>query len=148
VNGKGGTEAGRRLKAAVAGDYEGHLTQSHAAVAVGTADAQHRQHAGNSDGGKRGSCKGVAKSGKGAKGASVPSRGSTRPRPNQSRTRAPFVCSYRRENNKLSEEAICFDPNCKSARSCTAAKKFIARRDSGERAAKRARNERESRSFK
>jgi hypothetical protein len=30
-------------------------------------------------------------------------------------------------------------PECKSARSCTVAKEFIARRDSGERAAKRAR---------
>eukprot|EP01047_Picozoa_sp_COSAG01_P073200 COSAG01_NODE_11862_length_1845_cov_3.639175_1_plen_89_part_00 len=87
-------------------------------------------------------------SGKAAKGASVPSRGRTGPRPNDSRTRAPAMCSYRRKDNKLSAKAICFDPNCKSARSCKAAKKFIDRRDSGERAAKRARNERESRSFK
>jgi hypothetical protein len=59
------------------------------------------------------------------------------------------VYSYRRPNNKLSAEPIhvCFDPNCKSARSCKAAKKFIAKRDSGERAAKRARNERESKAF-
>ena len=57
------------------------------------------------------------------------------------------MCSYRKPNNKLSEDAICFDPNCKSARSCTAAKEFMARRDSRERAAKRARNEREMNSF-
>jgi hypothetical protein len=50
-------------------------------------------------------------------------------------------------NNKLSAKAICFDPNCKSARVCKAAKEFIARRESLERAAKRARNERESNSF-
>ena len=74
--------------------------------------------------------------------------GRTGPRPNASKTRAPFVCSYRRKDNKLSADPICFDPNCKSARSCKAAKKFIDRRDSGERAAKRARNERESRFFK
>jgi hypothetical protein len=78
-------------------------------------------------------------------GVSVPSRGCTGPRPHASRSRAPFVCSYRRKNNKLS--AICFNPNCKSARSCKAAKAFIARRDSRERAAKRARNEREINSF-
>jgi hypothetical protein len=59
----------------------------------------------------------------------------------------PYECSYRKPNNKLSMSIICYDPNCKSARSRTAAKKFIARRDSGERAAKRARNERESAAF-
>jgi hypothetical protein len=73
VNGKkggkeGGKESVRRLQAAVTGDYEGHLAESHAAVAAGTADAQHRRHAGHSDGGKNGSCKGVPKSGKTAKG--------------------------------------------------------------------------------
>eukprot|EP01047_Picozoa_sp_COSAG01_P011707 COSAG01_NODE_514_length_16043_cov_248.614212_15_plen_319_part_00 len=117
---EGGKEAGRRLKAAAAGDYEGHLAESHAAVAAGTADAQHQQHAGQSDGGKEGGTRGSY--------------------------RTP-VCSYRRKNNKLSAKAICFDPNCKSARSCRAAKAFIARRDSRERAAKRARNEREMNSF-
>ena len=62
-------------------------------------------------------------------------------------TRKLQVCSYHKPENTLSEEAICFDPTCKSARTRTAAKEFIARRDSGERAAKRARNERESKSF-
>jgi hypothetical protein len=134
----GGYTAGQRLKAAAAGDYAGHLAQSHAAVAAGTANAEQRQHVGKSDGGKRSSGKGVAKTGKRAKGVPRGPRG-----PNTS----TFVCSYRRKNNKLSAKAICFDPNCKSARSCQAAKAFIARRDSRERAAKRARNEREMNSF-
>eukprot|EP01047_Picozoa_sp_COSAG01_P081110 COSAG01_NODE_16038_length_1275_cov_15.120748_2_plen_140_part_01 len=68
--GNGGKELGRRLKAAVAGDYEGHLVESLAAVAAGTADAQHRQHAENSAGGKEAGrcCKGIAKTDKTAKG--------------------------------------------------------------------------------
>eukprot|EP01047_Picozoa_sp_COSAG01_P072128 COSAG01_NODE_11385_length_1945_cov_1.295455_3_plen_238_part_00 len=134
--GRGGKELGRRLKAAIAGDHEGHLAESLAAVAAGTANAEHRQHAGKSVGGTRSA--GKKKTGGQAKGV---------PRPTASRTRTPATCSNRRPNNKLSAKAICFDPNCKSARFCKVAKEFIARRDSLERAAKRARNERESNSF-
>jgi hypothetical protein len=132
---EGGKEASRRLKAAVAGDYEGNLAESHATVTAGTADAMHRRHAGQSNGGKKGL------------GVPCPNRARTGKRPWQSRSRAPSVCSYRKPKNKLSAKPICFDPNCKTTRYCTAAKEFIARRDSGERAAKRARKERESRSF-
>jgi hypothetical protein len=58
----GGTEASRRLNAAI-DDTEGsncqekasnHLAESHAAVAAGTVDAQHRWHAGKSNGDKAG----------------------------------------------------------------------------------------------
>jgi hypothetical protein len=109
------------------GDYDGHLAESHAAVAAGTDNAMHRRHVGLSNGGKK------------ILGKKKPSCGRTGPRPNATRTRAPATCRYRKKNNKLSAKPICFDPNCKSARSFTAAKQFIARRDAGERAAKRAR---------
>jgi hypothetical protein len=130
----GGMEIGRLFKAAIDGTegsdrkekLRNHLAQSLVAVAAGTDNAQHRQHVmlSKSDGGL---------------GKKKPTAGRRGPRPNDSRTRTPFVCSYCKPNNKLSAKAICFDPNCKSARSCTAAKQFIYRRDAGERAAKRAR---------
>jgi hypothetical protein len=79
-----------------------HLANSRAAIAAGTDNAQHRRHAGLSDGGKKGA--GVpTKTCRNARGVS---------RPLQSRARAPAVCSYRKKNNNLSAHEICFDPNC------------------------------------
>ena len=139
--------------AAIAGDHEGHLAESRAAIAAGTANAQHRHHVGASNGGK--AAKGVAKTGGGAKGVAKTSgaaKGVAKTgRAAKGVPRGPRkqhnVCSYRKPNNKLSALAICTDANCRSARSCMAAKVFIARRDSGLRAAKRARNEREMNAF-